>query len=117
MSDNDDEVEFIDKKEVIYCGSKEDVPFGYDRKGTSSECFKTGLGVGFAKSKEDLKRTEIENRVRVLTNLEVLRLANRLGIVTVNEDEDDQPLSREDLLKGIIKRLGKMETFFEENLI
>ena len=66
------EVEFIDKKEVIYCGSKEDVPFGYDRKGKSSECFRVGLGVGFAKSKEDLKRTENENKVRVLSNLEIL---------------------------------------------
>ena len=108
------EVEFIDKKEVIYCGSKKDVPFGYDRKGTSPECFKVGLGVGFAKSKEDLKRTEIEKKVRVLSNLEVLRLANRLGIVTINED-NEQPLSREDLLKGIVKRLGKMGTFFKKN--
>ena len=110
MSNNND-LEFVDKGDVIYCGKKEEVPFGYDRKGESYECFKSGLGVGYASSK-DLKRTENSEKINVLSNLELLRLANRLGIRNVNNNEE--PFSRTILLEGISNRLDKMENHFKK---
>ena len=35
----------IDKTK-IYCGTKQVLPTGYDRKGNLSECFRKGVGIG-----------------------------------------------------------------------
>ena len=113
-SDETSEVIFNDpKKDTIYCGKKEELPFGYERKGESYECFKTGIGVGMIKSQDPNKREKEEKNVRVLSNLEVLRLANRLGIRTFNDE--GRPYSRIMMLESINKRMGEMYTFFEED--
>ena len=110
---SDTELVFKESNESVYCGKKNTVPFGYSKKGSRDECFKSGLGVGFVKSKNELRRDKTTNDIRVLTNLEILRLSNRLGIRTVgrivNRKAEMRP--RVELLEKILERLGEMKDF------
>lgn len=107
-------INFIDnKKETIYCGRKDELPFGYERKGESFECFKVGVGVGSVKSRDQLKREEEDKNIRVLSRLEILRLANRLGIQTVTES--GKPFARVILLEKINNIMENMEKYLEKS--
>ena len=111
--ETDDEIHFTDANKSVYCGKKKKVPFGYSKRGSPHECFRSGIGDGMVKNIPEFRRDETSYDVRVLTNLEILRLANRLGIRTVKKSEGrtKKPRDRKRLLKDILKRLNKMNDY------
>jgi hypothetical protein len=96
-------IEFYDtNKPNIWCGNSDNIPDGYDKVGTRHECFKKGIGVGKPKDEKDNRIT----RVRILNNVELIKMTNRLRIpIKLNNGNIK---NRKRLIKDITTRLGKM---------
>lgn len=68
------------KKKRKYCGDKEDIPDGYDERGSRYECLRKGIGVGLNMDRERKNRgavVEIDDDV-------LIGVATDLGIAAAN---------------------------------
>ena len=84
------------KKKRSWCGISDTIPDGYDSIGTRHECLKKGVGIGMNKG------TNTETEKRILSNLELLQIANKLG-VPITE-------TRQHLTMSIIKQLQELQS-------
>ena len=98
-------MEFELPKEQIYCGDKEELPEDYDRQGSRFECMKKGYGSALYNAPvEKIKEARKKKKKRILTRVELKKIASRLGVKTKDR-------SIEQIYNGVIMMLSAMLNF------
>lgn len=101
-------MEFEIPKEQIYCGDKEELPEDYDRQGSRLECMKKGYGSALYNAPvEQIKEARKKKKRRILTRVELKKIASRLGVKTKNR-------TIEQIYNGVIMTLSAMLNFLSE---
>ena len=84
--------------ERLYCGSREELPDGYDGFDTRSNCLRRGVGVGLRMPDE--KREEFQNKPKPQMNKkEIMDLARRVGV------RNPANLTRKGALQAISRKI------------
>lgn len=84
----------------LYCGSKPNVPAGYERKGTTGECFRKGVGVGLK-----LQRKEPPITVETLNGMTIRQLGQLASKVPIR---GYSKMKRAELIEAITPHLAQI---------
>ena len=99
MADNQ-EFQFDEPKERIWCGKSDVLPPGYDKIGDRYRCLRAGVGIGVYVIPEEKRQRMLANRkIPKLRPDEIREIGHRLGINMVNKSDGE-------ILQDIIERLN-----------
>ncbi len=98
------------RKEKIYCGDEEDVPRGYNRKGSPRECLRKGYGAALVYSTQQERDGAIASMVskgpKTMNKEQLQALALRMGVSIYQRGTTKKKL-KNDLLKAVIRALKR----------
>ena len=107
-----EKIEFEIPKKSVYCGNDDITPDGYSRVGSRIECMRKGYGSALYNAPMEYinKVRNKKKKIRVLTKIEIDKIANRLNIKIENQDTQS-------LISETIRRLTILIQFLNENNI